>query len=223
MYGIRFALVTFFLFGAATAGAHDADVITLQAEPIDLNFDEIKDGGVNKVLPKSYHELHYGETDHEVELQGAPIDFDFEDVIPMNMQKSAPQTFEEEFQKRDAEAETVELQEQAIPFDLDFDILNKREVHEYVPEEVGSTRFSKRATEGETVLLQEQAIPIDLDFELREKRVLGGERVELQEQSIPFDMEFQFLQDKREVHGYVPEEVGSSRFSKRGNYNPWQG
>merc|ERR1719430_1958534 len=170
MYGIRFALVTFFLFGAATAGAHDADVITLQAEPIDLNFDEIKDGGVNKVLPKSYHELHYGETDHEVELQGAPIDFDFEDVIPMNMQKSAPQTFEEEFQKRDAEAETVELQEQAIPFDLDFeirekrsadegetvelqeqaipfdldfDILNKREVHEYVPEEVGSTRFSK--------------------------------------------------------------------------------
>merc|ERR1711875_9137 len=87
-----------------------------------------------------------------IKLQDEPIEFDFEEIIPAGVNKVQPKFFAE---REERSAEKVQLQEQAIPFDLDFVIRDKRD-----------------ASNGETVQLQEEMIPFDFDFDfqIREKR-----------------------------------------------------
>merc|ERR1711875_102945 len=128
-----------------------------------------------------------------IKLQDEPIEFDFEEIIPAGVNKVQPKFFAE---REERSAEKVQLQEQAIPFDLDFVIRDKRD-----------------ASNGETVQLQEEMIPFDFDFVIRDKRdASNGETVQLQPQSIPFDYGFQ-IREKRD-NSPIPEHS----IARRANY-----
>merc|ERR1712121_211768 len=130
-----------------------------------------------------------------IKLQDEPIEFDFEEIIPAGVNKVQPKFFAER-EEREAEGQTVQLQEQSIPFDMDFVIRDKR-----------------GAAMGETVQLREEMIPFDFDFVIRDKRGAAmGETVQLQQESIPFDYDFK-IRDRRD-NDPVPEHSIARRYWK---------